>query len=87
MQDNKQKLKRLYGFFTVIFIFLFIMITCPNIVSVFDRNDIWVGPFPLSQFYIFIIPFAAAIAMAILYFFDCKYSRPKESQKERGEVK
>ena len=70
--ENKKKRKTLYAIFTVILIGLFIMITCPPIVQHFDRNDIWVGPFPLSQFYIFIVPFTASIAMAVLYFFDKK---------------
>jgi len=83
MQDNKKKLKKIYAIFSTILIILFIMITFPPIVRVFDRNDIWIGVFPLSQFYIFIVPFIAAIAMAVLYFFDVKYSK-KEAVDDQG---
>lgn len=81
MQDRK--LRKLYGVFLVIFLFLFIMITFPPIVKLFDRNDIWIGVFPLSQFYIFIVPFIAAVAMVVLYYFDVKYSK-KEVGKDQG---
>ena len=73
--QNKKKLKQVYRIFSAIFVFLFIMITCPPIVRVFDRNDIWVGIMPLSQFYILIVPLIAAITMAVLYFIDAKYSK------------
>ncbi len=74
MQNDKNKLKKIYAIFSTILIILFIMITFPPIVSAFDRNDIWIGPMPLSQFYVFIIPLLAGITMAILYYFDKKYS-------------
>ena len=83
MQENKKKLKKLYGIFATVFVILFIMITFPPIVKLFDRNDIWIGVFPLSQFYIFIVPLVAAIAMAVLYYFDVKYSK-KEAVNDQG---
>ena len=79
--EIKKKRKTVYGIFSTILIILFLMITAPPIVQLYDRNDIWVGPVPLSQFCIFIIPFLAAITMAVLYFFDKKFTEELEKLK------
>lgn len=81
-QENARKAKILYRVFGIIIAILFIMITCPPIVAFFDRNDIWIGSLPLSQFYIFAVPLAAAICMAIMYFFDTKFSSKEEKESD-----
>lgn len=81
----KSKRRKSYTVFSVILIVLFLMIVFPPIVKVFDRNDIWIGVFPLSQVYIFLIPLLADTAMAILYFFDKRYTEELEALNNGGD--
>lgn len=67
MKIIKEKKKALYKVATVYFMILFLMITVPSIVRIFDRNDVWVMGLPLSQFFIIIIPALATAGMAVLY--------------------
>lgn len=64
----RQKKKTLFRVATVYFVFLFLLITLPQIVQVFDRNDIWIMGLPLSQFFVILIPFLATFGLAVLYY-------------------
>lgn len=75
MDSNERKLKIVHRVGGVVLFALFLMITFPPIVELFDRNDIWLGGFPLSQVYVFMIPFLGALTLMVMYQFDKKYSK------------
>lgn len=75
MDSNERKLKIVHRVGGVVLMVLFLMITFPPIVELFDRNDIWLGGFPLSQVYVFMIPFLGALTLMVMYQFDKKYSK------------
>jgi hypothetical protein len=73
MKEHLKKLKIIYrvavAFFCVVAFFLLF----PPLVRVFDRNDIWIGFLPLSQFYILFFTGLVVAGMGVLYFLDKKY--------------
>lgn len=81
----KKKRSIVYGVFTAILIILFLMITLPPFVKCWDRIDIWIGAFPLSQVAITGILLLAVLAMAIMYAFDKKYTKELEELKGGNE--
>ena len=82
--EIKKKRSMVYKIFTAILIILFLMIAFPPIVQCWDRNDIWIGAFPLSQVAITGILLLAVLAMAIMYAFDKKYTLQLEELKGKG---
>ena len=82
--EIKKKRSLVYKVFTAILIILFLMIAFPPIVKCWDRNDIWIGAFPLSQVAITGILLLAVLAMAVMYAFDKKYTLQLEELKGKG---
>ncbi|MGI5823961.1 MAG: hypothetical protein ACOX7J_00150 [Bacillota bacterium] len=78
--ENKKKRKIVYAVGSALIAILFIMIAFPPVVALFDRNDIWIGPFPLSQVYITGTLLLTVLVMAVMYHFDKKYS----SENDKG---
>jgi hypothetical protein len=74
MAAKKEKLKKIYRFFTIYFIVIIFILVFPPIVKLFDRTDIWIGIMPLSQFYILFFVGLVVLGMGILYRIDKKYS-------------
>jgi hypothetical protein len=72
-REARQKIKRIRQIgFILIALFLFCLL-CPPVTALFDRNDIWVGVMPLSQFYIFLFTGLIVVVLFVLYKFDVKY--------------
>jgi hypothetical protein len=53
---------------------------CPPIVKIFDRNDIWIGILPLSQFFILLFTGLTVVGMGVLYALDKKLSARDEDE-------
>lgn len=68
------KVNRLYVTFGVVLSTLFFCLIFPPIIALFDRNDIWVGIMPLSQFFIVIFTSLSVVSMIVLYLLDKKYT-------------
>jgi formate hydrogenlyase subunit 3/multisubunit Na+/H+ antiporter MnhD subunit len=83
--EIKKKRSLVYKIFTAILIILFLIIAFPPIVQCWDRNDIWIGAFPLSQVTITSVLLLATLAMAIMYAFDKKYTKQLEELKGGNE--
>ena len=83
--EIKKKRKTVYGIFTTIIIILFLFIAAPPIVQLWDRNDIWIGSFPLSQVALTGGLLLTVLTMAILYTFDKKYTKELEELKGGNE--
>lgn len=58
---------------TVLICICCFILVCPPIVELFDRNDIWVGFMPLSQFFIIFFTGLVVVLLFIMYKFDAKY--------------
>ena len=71
--DQSKKRKRVYRIFVGFFALMTLILVCPPITKLFDRNDIWVGIFPLSQFYILLFTGLIVVALGILYLIDKKW--------------
>lgn len=82
--EIKKKRSMVYKIFTTVLIILFLMIAFPPFVQCWDRNDIWIGAFPLSQVAITGILLLAVLAMAIMYAFDKKYTLQLEELRKGG---
>ncbi len=74
MENHARKVKRLYAICGSVLLIIFFCLICPPIISLFDRNDIWVGFMPLSQFFIVLFTFLGVLTMGVLYYFDKKYT-------------
>jgi len=67
MNTIRQKKRILFRAATIYFLLLFLIITMPQTVQVFDRNDIWIMGLPLAQFFIILISALATAGMIVLY--------------------
>jgi hypothetical protein len=72
MSENTKKLKIIYRVAIVFFSIAVFFLVCPPLVKMFDRNDIWIGILPLSQFYILFFTGLVVVGMGVLYFIDKK---------------
>lgn len=85
----KKKIKtirRVCGILIGLFAFCLV---CPPITALFDRNDIWVGVMPLSQFYVLLFTGLIVVVLFALYKFDEKYDNDELEvalAKERGKA-
>ena len=75
--QRKRKLKKIYSFFIIYYVVIYLCIVFPPIIKIFDRTDIWIGAFPLSEVYILTIVALIVIGSIILYLLDSKYSTKK----------
>lgn len=74
MKTKKQK-QTLLNRISIIFLSVMtFMLICPPITKLFDRNDIWIGIMPLSQFYILFFTGMIVLGLAITYLIDAKIS-------------
>ena len=74
MKSKKEKVKVVYRIAVVYFAVMTLMLICPPITRLFDRNDIWIGIMPLSQVYILFFSALIVAGMGLLYAFDKKIS-------------
>ena len=72
MKTKKEKIKLLNRVSVVYFLVMSLMLVCPPIVKIFDRNDIWVGFMPLSQFYILFFLGMIVVGLGVVYNLDKK---------------
>ena len=75
MKEKRKKKAVLFTVFTIFFVVDFAFLTVPALIRMFDRNDIWVGIMPLSQFYILFFTGLAALGMAVLYHLDLRIEK------------
>lgn len=75
MKDRVKKLKIIYRVAVVFFCITAFFLLFPPLVRVFDRNDLWVGFLPLSQFYILLFTGLVVVGMGVLYLLDKKYDQ------------
>lgn len=75
MKTRKEKQKLLNLISTIYLAFMCFILICPPITKLFDRNDIWVGIMPLSQFYILFFTSMIVIGLVVTYLIDTKLSR------------
>jgi hypothetical protein len=75
MSDNTKKLKIIYRAAVVFFCVVIVFLIFPPLVRIFDRNDVWVGILPLSQFYVLLFTGLVVVGMGVLYFLDKKYTQ------------
>jgi hypothetical protein len=78
MSENVKKLKIIYRVAVAFFCVAAFFLLFPPLVRVFDRNDLWVGILPLSQFYILFFTGLVVVGMGVLYFLDKKFSNKEE---------
>ncbi len=72
MKTKKQK-QRMLNYISVAYLIIMVfMLIFPPITKLFDRNDIWVGILPLSQFYILFFTGMIVLGLAITYIIDLK---------------
>ena len=74
MKSKKEKVKVVYRIAVIYFAVMTLMLICPPITRLFDRNDIWIGIMPLSQFYVLFFCALIVVGMGVLYAFDKKIS-------------
>ena len=74
MKSKKEKVKVVYRIAVIYFAVMTLMLICPPITRLFDRNDIWIGIMPLSQVYILFFSALIVAGMGLLYAFDKKIS-------------
>jgi hypothetical protein len=82
MNKDPKKIKLVYRCAVVYFIIVSLFLLFPPLVALFDRNDIWVGPMPLSQFYILLFTALIVIGMGVVYMFDKKYDNDEIDEEE-----
>ncbi|MGI6630892.1 MAG: hypothetical protein ACOX4H_10400 [Bacillota bacterium] len=74
MKTKKEKQKLLYRISVLYFFIMSFILICPPITKLFDRNDIWVGIMPLSQFYILFFTSMIIVGLVVTYLIDAKLS-------------
>jgi hypothetical protein len=72
MKTKKEKIKLLNRISVIYFLVMSLILVFPPITGLFDRNDIWVGFMPLSQFYIFFFTGLIVIGLGVVYYLDKK---------------
>lgn len=82
-QDKKKILKKVYRVFFIYFVVMYLILVFPPIIRLFDRNDIWVGIMPLSQFFILFFVGLVVLGMICLYHIDKKFATKKEKGGEK----
>jgi hypothetical protein len=75
MNDNTKKMKIIYRVAVIFFCVMIFFLIFPPVVKAFDRNDIWIGILPLSQFYVLLFTGLVVLGMGVLYFLDRKYDK------------
>lgn len=70
MKNRKQKQKLLNRISVIYLSVMCLMLICPPITRLFDRNDIWVGIMPLSQFYILFFTAMVVLGLVVTYLID-----------------
>lgn len=70
MKTKKEKRKLLGRISVIYFCIMSLMLVFPPITKLFDRNDIWVGIMPLSQFYILFFTGMIVLGMGVVYYLD-----------------
>ena len=69
--EKKVHYVHLVGGIIIGIICLFLL--CPPLIALWDRNDIWIGAFPLSQLCIFVLPILAGVVLMAMYFIEGRY--------------
>ena len=72
-QETQQKIRRIRRVGGILIALFSFCLLCPPITALFDRNDIWVGVLPLSQFYVLLFTGLIVAVLFALYKFDAKY--------------
>lgn len=67
---KRKKLKIARWIAIIYFGALAIMLMCPPIVEHFDRNDVWIGNLPESEFYLFTCCILVTIGIGVFYRFE-----------------
>jgi len=90
MNDREKALKRIetirFAGGSLIAVFVFCLLF-PPITAFFDRNDVWIGVFPLSQFYTLMFTGLAVAVLFVLYKLDEKYDNDELAAAAKEEVK
>lgn len=68
--SKRKKLKIGRWIAIIYFGILAILLMWPPCVAIFDRNDIWIGFLPLSEFYLFTCCILVTIGMGVYYIFE-----------------
>lgn len=69
-KGTRKKLKNLHVLFIIGIGILFIIATFSPFTRIWNRNDIWIGIMPLSEFMIFLLGIMMAILLAVHYFIE-----------------
>jgi hypothetical protein len=72
VKTKREKRKIINRFAVIYFAIIIFILAFPPITKLFDRNDIWIGVMPLSQFYILFFLFLLILGMGILYMVERK---------------
>ena len=72
MKTRKQKQKILNVVSVIYLSIMCFILICPPITKLFDRNDIWIGIMPLSQFYILFFTGMIVLGLLVTYLIDKK---------------
>lgn len=72
MKTKKQKQKLLNRISVIYLAVMCFILVCPPITRLFDRNDIWIGIIPLSQFYILFFTGMIVLGLIATYLVDKK---------------